>query len=126
MRKACKIRSLRAWNAENFAEDECIVPIFILQGKSIPLRRSLEADFDDLMGISDVVPASVGLPTFRNNLNERATERSFGDMGDAFAVGLDVEFEFFVLLDDMLFDVLDIDACVFNGNSLFAAGDFDP
>ncbi len=47
-------------------------------------------------------------------------------MGDAFAVGFYVEFEFFILPDDMLFDVFDIDARVFNGNSLFAASDFDP
>ena len=47
-------------------------------------------------------------------------------MGDAFAIGFDVEFEFFVFLDDMLFDVFDVDACVFNGNGFVTAGDFDP
>ena len=46
-------------------------------------------------------------------------------MRDAVSVGFDVQFEFFVLLDDMLFDVLDVDAGVFNGNGFLAAGNFD-
>ena len=46
-------------------------------------------------------------------------------MRDTFAVGFDVEFNFFVLLDDMLFDVLDVDAGVFDGNGFFASGDLD-
>jgi len=46
-------------------------------------------------------------------------------VGDAFTIGFDVEFEFFVPLDEMLFDVLDVDAGVFDGNGFFAAGDFD-
>ena len=46
-------------------------------------------------------------------------------MRDAFAVSLDVELKFFVFLDDVLFDVLDIDACVFNGHRSLAPGDFN-
>jgi hypothetical protein len=77
------------------------------------------------MRIGDVVPASVRFPTISNNLNESATERSFSHVGNALAVGFDVQLEFFVLFEEMLFDVFDIDAGVFNGNGVVAAGDFD-
>ena len=77
------------------------------------------------MRIRDVVPPPVGLPTFGNDLNESAAEGSFSDVGDAFAIGFDVQLEFFVPLDDMLLDVLDVDAGIFDGNGFFAAGDFN-
>src|SRR5271168_3535915 len=77
------------------------------------------------MRVGDVVPAAVRLPTLGDNLHKSAAERSFGDVRDAIAVGLNVQFELFVLLDDMLFDVFDVDACVFNGNGFFATGDLD-
>ena len=98
---------------------------FTARKKLVPLRRSLEADFDHLMRISDIVPAPIRLPTFGNNLHERATERSFGDVRDAVAIRFDVQLDFLVLLDDMFFDVFDVDARVLNGNSFLAAGDFD-
>lgn len=50
----------------------------------------------DLLGIGDVVPVPVGLPTFRDNLNEDAAHRRLWNVGDALHVGLDVEFGFFV------------------------------
>jgi hypothetical protein len=58
--------------------------------KLVPLRRALKANFDDLVRIGDVVPTSVGLPTFGNHLNESAAERSFRDVGDAIAVSFDI------------------------------------
>ncbi len=53
-------------------------------------------NLDDLLGIGDVVPVAVGLPAFRDNLNEDASQRRFGNVGDALHVGLDVDFGLFV------------------------------
>jgi len=78
-----------------------------------------------LVRVGDVVPAAVGLPTFGDNLDESAAERSFGDVRDAIAVRFDVQFDFFILLHGMFFDVFDVDAGVFNGNGSLATGDFD-
>ena len=50
----------------------------------------------DLLGIGDVVPVPVGLPTFRDNLNEDASHRWLWNVGDALHVGLDVDFGLFV------------------------------
>jgi len=123
--KPCEIRAVRQSN-ENFLRNwRRSFQFFTAWNESVPLRRSLEANFDDLLRIGDVVPSAVGLPTFGNNLNESATERSFRDVGDASTIGFDIEFEFFVPLDEMLFDVLDVDAGVFDGNGFFASGDFD-
>ncbi len=46
-------------------------------------------------------------------------------MSDAFAIGFDVQLEFFVLLDDMLFDIFDVDARIFDGYCFLAARDFN-
>jgi hypothetical protein len=53
-------------------------------------------NLDDLLGVRDVVPVPVSLPAFGNNLNEDASCRRFGNVGDALQVGLDVYFGFFV------------------------------
>lgn len=71
-------------------------------------------NFDDLMRIRDVVPATVGLPTLGNNLNKSATERRIRNMGDAFAIGFDVQLNLLILSEGALLDVLHIDACIFN------------
>jgi hypothetical protein len=62
----------------------------------IPLRRAIEMNPDDLLGVGDVVPVPVGLPAFGDNLNEYATDRRLWNMGDALQVGLDVDFRLFV------------------------------
>src|SRR6267143_3337067 len=46
-------------------------------------------------------------------------------MSDAVAVGLHVEFEFFVFLYDVLFDVFHINAGIFDGRLFVPAGHFD-
>ena len=53
-------------------------------------------NLDDLFGVGDVVPVPVGLPAFRDNLNEDAADGRLRNMGDALHVGLDVEFGLFV------------------------------
>ena len=50
----------------------------------------------DLLGISDVVPVPVGLPAFRDNLNEDASCGRFWNVGNALHVGFDVDFGLFV------------------------------
>jgi len=62
----------------------------------IPLRRAVKVNLDDLLGVGDLVPMSVGLPAFRNNLNQHAADGRLGDVRDALHVCLDVEFGFFV------------------------------
>jgi len=57
---------------------------------------AIKVNLDDLLGIGDVVPVAVGLPAFRDNLNEDASQRRFGNVGDALHVGLDVDFGLFV------------------------------
>src|SRR5580700_7728788 len=81
-------------------------------------------NLDDLLGIGDVVPVPVGLPTFRDNLNEDAPDGRLRNVGDALHVGLDVDFRLFVF-NQMIFLRLEIDAGVLNGLVRFAAGDFD-
>ncbi len=63
---------------------------------SVPLRGAIKVNLDDLLGIGDVVPVAVGLPAFRDNLNEDAADGRLRNMGDALHVGLDVEFGLFV------------------------------
>ena len=78
----------------------------------------------DLPGIGDVVPMTVGFPTFGDNLNEDAAGGRLWNMGNALHVGLDVDFRFFVL-DQTILLRFEIDAGVFNGLVGVAAGDFD-
>ena len=54
-------------------------------------------NFDDLVRVSDVIPPSVSLPTIGNHLDESAAERGVRYMGDAVAIGLDIQFDFLVL-----------------------------
>ena len=82
-------------------------------------------NFNDLMRIRDVVPATVGLPTLGNNLNKSATERRIRNMGDTFAIGFDVQLNFLILSEGALLDVLHIDAGIFNRGKRFAATHFD-
>lgn len=50
----------------------------------------------DLLGIGDVVPVAVGLPAFRDNLDEDAPDGGLRNVSDTLHVGLDVDFSFFV------------------------------
>lgn len=82
-------------------------------------------DLDGLLRIGDVQPAAVRFPAFGQHLNQNAAHGRVGNMGDTFAIGLDVQFQRFVFLDGMLFDVFDINAGVFDGLLFIAAGDFN-
>lgn len=53
-------------------------------------------NLDDLLGIGDVVPTAVGLPTLRYDLNENAAGGRLRNVSDALHVGLDVDFGLFV------------------------------
>jgi len=81
-------------------------------------------NLDDLLGIGDVVPVPVGLPAFRDNLNENTSRRRLGNMGNTLHVGLDVEFRLFIF-DQSIFLCLEIYAGIFNRLVGVAAGDFD-
>lgn len=82
-------------------------------------------NFYDLVRVGDVVPASVGLPSISNNLNESAAKRRVGNVGDSFAIGFDVQFYFLILPQGALLDIFDVDAGIFNRFGLVAGGDFD-
>jgi hypothetical protein len=61
-----------------------------MRNELVPLWRPLEAHFNDLVRIGDVIPTAVRLPAFGYDLNESTTEWGFRDVGDAFAVGFDI------------------------------------
>lgn len=46
-------------------------------------------------------------------------------MRDAFAVGLDIQLDLLVFLDDVFFDVLYVNARILHRNRAISAGDFD-
>ncbi len=97
----------------------------IFQIESVPLGGFLEVNLDDLMWVRDVVPATVGFPTVGNDLNESATERRIGNMGEAFAIGFDVQLNLLILSEGALLYVLHIDAGILNGCRCFAATHLD-
>jgi hypothetical protein len=91
----------------------------------VPLGRPLEAYFDNLSRVCDVIPASVGLPTVGNNLDESAADWRVRNTRNAFAICFDVQFDFLVLPERALLDILHVDAGIFNGHGLVAASHFD-
>jgi len=89
----CSLRDLETalpWNmgAKHFWKD--------VRRTLIPLRRAIKMNLDDLPGVGDVVPVAVGLPAFRNNLNEDASDGRLRNVGNTLHVGLDVDFGLFV------------------------------
>lgn len=82
-------------------------------------------NLDDLFRFGDVEPAPIGLPALSDDLHQSSSERGIGNVRNAFAVGLHVQFQLFVFLDDVLFDVLQVNAGILDGRILVAAGDFD-
>lgn len=82
-------------------------------------------DLESLLGIGDVVPAAVSFPTFGDDLDQNSAERCIGDVGHAFTICFYIEFEFVVLLELVLLDVLDVHAGVFDGHVFFTAADFN-
>ena len=82
-------------------------------------------DLDGLLGIGDVKPATVALPALGDHLDEDAAHGRVRNVGDAFTVCFDIEFQLLVFPDPALFDVFEVDAGVFNGRLFVAASDFD-
>lgn len=93
--------------------------------RSVPARWLFEFYFDGLARIGDFNPLAVSFPAFGDNLNQDFTEGRVGNVGDTFAVGLYVELDFLVLAEFSLFDVLEIDAGVFDGRVGIATDDFN-
>jgi len=92
---------------------------------SVPTRRLFELHSDRLARIGDFNPLAVGFPAFGDDLNQDFAERRVRNVCDTFAVGLHVEFDFFVFAKFSLFDVLQIDAGVFHGRVGVATDDFN-
>jgi hypothetical protein len=91
----------------------------------IPLRRSVEVNFDRLPGVRDVVPSSVGLPPFRDNLYQHSSKRRVGHVSDSFAVSLHIKFVLLVFHNLALFNVFQVHARVFYRCVLIASGDLN-
>ena len=79
-------------------------------------------DFNGLLGVADVKPPAVAFPTLSNHLDEHAAQRRIGNMRDAVAIGLHIQFHRLVFLNLMLFDVFEVDTRVFNRCFFIAAG----
>ncbi len=82
-------------------------------------------DLDGLFGVGDVKPATIALPAFGNHLNQDAAQGRVRNVGDAFTICFDIEFQLLVFPDLALFDVFEVDAGVFHWRLFVAAGDFD-
>ncbi len=82
-------------------------------------------DLDGLLGVGDVKPPPVIMPAFGDHLNQDPAHGRVRNMGDAFTVCFDIEFQLLVFQDLALFDVFEVDAGVFNGRLFVAASDFD-
>ena len=93
--------------------------------RSVPARRLFEFYFDGLAGIGDFNPFAIGFPAFGDDLNQDFSERRVRDVGDTFAIGLHVELDFLVFAEFSLFDVLEINAGVFDGLVGIATDDFN-
>src|SRR5579864_5379670 len=93
--------------------------------QSVPLRRPIEMNFDGLFGVGDVKPPAVAFPTLGNHLDEHAAQRRIGNMRNAIAIVLHVQFHSLVFLNLVLFDVFKVDARIFNRRFFFAPRDFN-
>lgn len=82
-------------------------------------------NLDDLFRFGDVEPTSVRLPAFSDDLNQSPSEGGIGNVRDAIVVGFHVQLELFVFLNDVLFDVFQVNAGIFYGSLFVAAGNFD-
>ena len=82
-------------------------------------------DLDGLFGVGDVKPAPVALPAFGDHLDEDAAHRRVRNVGDAVTICFNIEFELLVFPNLALFDVLEVDAGVFNRCLFVAASNFD-
>lgn len=78
-----------------------------------------------LMGVIDVVPTAVRLPTVSDHLDESSAHGRIRHVGDTLAIGLDVQFQLFVLTESAFFDIFHINACIFDGESLVASRNFN-
>src|SRR5262245_20077088 len=83
-------------------------------------------NFDYLARIRQLVVLAVSLPTVGDNLNQDFTHWRIGDVRDTGAIGFHVERILSIFAQFLFFDVLEIDAGIFHGDVLFAAGDFNP
>lgn len=124
-RIACRMKGIEAQSKKFTPKWITYEELCIFQIESVPFGGFLEVNLDDLMWVRDVVPATVGFPTVGNDLNESATERRIGNMGEAFAIGFDVQFYFLILPEGSLLYVLHIDAGILNRCRCFAATHLD-
>src|ERR1700719_3500227 len=91
----------------------------------IPLGRSIEMNLDRLLRIRDVVPPPEGFPSFRDNLYLHSSKWRIRNMRDSLTVGLHIQLELFIFRNFVFFNILQIDAGIFDRTIFIATGDFN-
>src|SRR5713226_9038936 len=80
---------------------------------------------DRLLRVGGVEPASIGMPSFGDNLNPHSPHRRVRDVCYAIAAGLYIHFQFLVLLYRVFFDEFHVHAGVLHGNAFLSARHFN-
>ena len=91
----------------------------------IPLGRSIEMNLDRLLRTRDVEPPPEGFPSFRDNLYLHPSKWGIWNMRDSLTVGLHIQLELLIFRNFVFFNILQIDAGVFDRTIFIAAGDFN-
>ena len=68
-------------------------------GMLVPVRGRLKFDFDQLLGLINVVPLTVSVPALRDDLNHNFSLGNCGDFRGAFLIGLQIELGHFVMVE---------------------------
>ena len=91
----------------------------------IPLGRPIEVNLDRVLRTRDVVPPPEGFPSFRDNLYLHPSKWGIWNMRDSLTVGLHIQLELLIFRNFVFFNILQIDAGVFDRTIFIAAGDFN-
>jgi len=78
-----------------------------------------------LLGIGDVIPSAVRLPTIGDYLNQHPAGRGLRDMRRPLLVGFHIQFYLLAFQELVLFDIFQIDAGIFNRRVFLAAGNLN-
>src|SRR5579863_225848 len=89
----------------------------------VPLRRAVEMNFNGLPFFRQIVPMTVGLPAFCDNLDQDSPQLWHGNVRGSILIGFDVQLRDLVFFDFALFYVLYVDTGVHHRNIFFATSD---